>query len=676
VKKILGIHILTITLQLITIVGFGQNDTVPTVTRSENKVIIGGEKYYVHEVEKGETLYSISKAYNVSKKIIARENPDVFLGLHPGQALKIPFKEDKKIQTVQKDTNRFFYHKVKKGQTLYSLSRRYKTNIDTIKKYNPILAKQELKTNQVIKIPKKVTAGKTDQPTVDTTKKPETAQRKGDFIYHRVKPSETLYSISQKYDVGIKDIIKVNKGIDKKNLQFDRMLRIPVPKDTLREHFAIERKAREITSKDTAAKYTDIRKTIFDCDSSDYFKMNKMNVTLFLPFYTSKNFERYYIDSSKVKENGEKKYKKVKRNPYYIYPPSKNFIEFYEGILLALDTLKQSGISVNLKVIDTKKDTNYVKQQLRKNDLSNEDLFIGPVYDDNFQIVADYAKKHNVNIVSPFPKEKESIQTNPNLIQIYPTRETQLERYASYISRFNDKNMILVHTGDSLYYPRIRKFKQKIFNYISRDTSLSDIRFKEVAYRDSMFYLQQALNKNEENIVIVPSQKEAFVSDVITNLNTLTKKDYNIRVFGYQQWEDFVNVNPEYFYNLGVNIFTPFHVNYKKPIVKKTVKEYRKQFKTEPTEYVFHGFDIGYYFINALYRYGNNFKNCLHNYHPDLCHSNFLFYREQSTLGIENISIYVLEYKSDFTIQEFKLSLEPPKNVSNKKKKEVSVLEK
>ena len=681
VKKIASINIFTLVLCLIPILSFAQNDTVPEIKRSDNKVIIGGEKYYIHEVEKGQTLYSISKAYNVPEKVIARENPDIFLGLQPGQALKIPFSpEQKKAETIQKDSSLFFFHRVKKGQTLYSLSRRYKTDIDTIKKYNPILSKEELKTNQVIKIPRKITAKQVEKSRIDTARTKETAQRKGEYIYHRVKPNETLYSISQKYNTGVKDILNANTGIDKDNLQFDRMLRIPAPKDTLRKRYVTERDTQDIITKDTSiAQYTDIKKTIFECDSTDRFKNQSMNVTLFLPLYADKNFERYYIDSSKVKKNGEKKYKKVKRNPYYIYPPSKSFIEFYEGILLALDTLKKSGISVNLKVFDTKKDTSHIKRKLRNNNLSNEDLIIGPVYDENFRIVSNYASKHNINIVSPFPKEHQSIRTNPNLIQIYPTRQTQLERYASYISRFNDKNMILVHTGDSLYYPRIREFKEKIFSYISRDTSLSDIRFKEVAYRDSMFYLQQALNKGEQNIVIVPSQKEAFVSDVITNLNTLTKKDYDIRVFGYSQWEDFVNVNPEYFYNLSVNLFTPFHVNYKKPIVRRTVKKYREQFKTEPSEYVFHGFDIGYYFLNALHKYGENFKNCLHNYHPELCHSNFLFYREHRSLGIENISIYVLEYKSDYTIEEFKLSFGPPRKKvkkSQEKEEQISILDK
>ena len=69
---------------------FAQSDTV-IVEKSKDKVIIGGQVYYVHIVKKGETLFSLSNAYNITQKEIAKENPEIFLGLQIGQALKIPY---------------------------------------------------------------------------------------------------------------------------------------------------------------------------------------------------------------------------------------------------------------------------------------------------------------------------------------------------------------------------------------------------------------------------------------------------------------------------------------------------------------------------------------------------------------------------------------------------------
>ncbi|MCK7496006.1 MAG: LysM peptidoglycan-binding domain-containing protein [Comamonadaceae bacterium] len=68
---------------------FAQSDTLK-IEKSTDKVMIGGQVYYVHIVKAGETLYSLSNAYGVSQKEIAKENPEIFLGLIVGQALKIP----------------------------------------------------------------------------------------------------------------------------------------------------------------------------------------------------------------------------------------------------------------------------------------------------------------------------------------------------------------------------------------------------------------------------------------------------------------------------------------------------------------------------------------------------------------------------------------------------------
>jgi hypothetical protein len=275
-------------------------------------------------------------------------------------------------------------------------------------------------------------------------------------------------------------------------------------------------------------------------------------------------------------------------------------------------------------------------------------------------MMARYAKKNKIHIVSPFSKSRRWVLENPYLIQIYPSKTAQLDQFASYISGFSDKNMILVHTGDSLYYPEIRRFKDKIFTYISHDTTFADVRFKEVAFRDSLFYLKQAMNKGEKNVVVVPSEDEAFVTDVVTNLNTLSKQGYEMQVFGYSNWQDFVNIELEYFYNINLCLFTSFHVDYKRPPVKRVVRKYRDTFFSEPTRYVFHGFDITYYFLNALYRYGRDFDECLHRYNIPLCHSDYRFFRRGRDSGLENVSLYLLHYHGDLTMDRINLEPQQP----------------
>ncbi|MBS3774948.1 MAG: LysM peptidoglycan-binding domain-containing protein [Bacteroidales bacterium] len=623
-----------------------QEDRVE-VERSDEKVMIGGEVYYVHVVKKGQTLYSISKAYNVGQKEIARENPDILMGLRTGQALKIPFRPEKEEETKAKDTTQYYYHEVKAGETLFSLSRRYQVSEEVIKKYNPVLYEEELQARQVYRIPKQPELAEEDSTRAKTVSGE-------DYILHEVKKKETLYSLSKQYGLEIRDIIQANEKLQDEELQYGSVIKIPKKEE--KEEELLTTGEDQMAYDTVPSHYQAMREYAPTCDSSDYFKNNVVEVGVFLPFFLEENAEQFYIDSSKTNDEGEKIYKKVQRDPFYIYPRSQNFIRFYEGMLVALDSLSNKGVSVRLKVFDTADDPDKVKQILSDNSLENLDLIIGPVYQECFSVMADFAKENQIHIVSPFSRENKILADNPYVIQIRPSREAQLDQFVSYISSYSDNNMIMVHSGDSLYYPRIRRYKQRLFNRMSQDTSFGDVRFKEVAFKDSMFYLEQAMNKGEENIIMVPSEDEAFVTDVVTNLNTLAKKGYDMRVFGYSNWQDFVNIELEYFYNINLSLYTSFHVNYQDDLINPVIRNYRAMFSSEPGSYAFHGFDIGYYFLNAMYRFGRDFEKCLPYYDISLCHSNYKFYRPYRRSGLENVSLNILRYRDDLTIQTIDLN--------------------
>ncbi len=648
--KAFRLYALVATLLLVSFSGIAQEDKVE-VERSGDKVVIDGKVYYVHIVKKGQTPYSISKAYNISTKELAEENPDILMGLRAGQALKIPFHPEKEEKAETEDTTKFIYHKAKRGETLFSLSRRYRVTEEAIKKYNPVLYKEELQARQVYRIPKK---GK------QVTEKDTTRAKKitgEDFILHEVKKKETLYSLSKKYGVEIRDIIQANEKLQEEELQYGSVIRIPkTSKQEEQEPDLLAREEQQMTYDTVPSYYQAKRPYSPECDTSDHFKNNVVNVGVFLPFFLEKNAKEYYIDSSKTNEEGEKIYKKIKRDPYYIYPRSENFLKFYEGMMVALDSLSNKGINVKLNVFDTADDPEKVRQILSNQYLSNLDLIIGPVYQESFSIMADFARENQIHIVAPFARENKILADNPYVIQIRPSREAQLEQFTSYISNYSNSNMIMVHSGDSLYYPEIRRFKHRLFNKMSQDTTFGDVRFKEVAFKDSIFYLEQAMNKGEENVVVVPSDNEAFVTDVVTNLNTLAKQGYNMRVFGYSSWQDFVNIELEYFYNINLSLFTSFHIDYQAEPIKSVIMDYRDMFGAEPGSYAFHGFDISYYFLSAIYRFGRDFEKCIPYYDIPLCHSDYNFYRPYRGSGLENISLVILEYRDDLTIETINLN--------------------
>ncbi len=165
---------------------------------------VGRQTFVLHKVDKGETIYSISRRYNVETKNVLKANSNSN-NLSIGQVLRIPVKNVSSISAISKT------HKVAPGETLYSISKKYGINVDQLKRWNG-LVNSNLSLGQVIKVSKPVSQ-KTDNVSTD-------------FLIHKVRHGETFYAISKKYDVSVPQIQSWNRGISANDLHEGQQLRI------------------------------------------------------------------------------------------------------------------------------------------------------------------------------------------------------------------------------------------------------------------------------------------------------------------------------------------------------------------------------------------------------------------------------------------------------------------
>lgn len=177
-------------------------------------------KYIPYLVKKGDTLYSIAKKYDISVEEIKKINGIQDNSISVGQILKIPTNKELNFSQTLKtsenfpsqENNQILYHKVKKGETLYSLSKRYGIPLQELKKLNN-LKTTKLKVGQTIKI---------SQNLVKTEKKPEEKE----FILYEVKEGDTLRTISLKHNVPI-ELIKNLNDIKDNVIFVGQKLKIP-----------------------------------------------------------------------------------------------------------------------------------------------------------------------------------------------------------------------------------------------------------------------------------------------------------------------------------------------------------------------------------------------------------------------------------------------------------------
>jgi LysM repeat protein/ABC-type branched-subunit amino acid transport system substrate-binding protein len=624
-----------------------QTDPV-TIEKSKNKVIIGGKGYFVHIVKKGETLYSLSNVYNVSQKDIAKENPEIFLGLQIGQALKIPIinteSEENKILS-----NDYVYHRVKKGQTLYSLAKKYNVSQEDIMACNTTV-RYGINIDQIVKIPK-------SKDVVDALRFPVKESLKDTFtiadqyIYHIVKEKETVYYLTGLYKI-TEDILLEHNPLINEDLQIGQTLKIPKLEDI--ESSIVLLKSTELSDtilyeKRSLIAYSDSAKLPI-CEGLSTEQTEPYHIALLLPFYLDKNDEEFYIDSSEVGDFGKKIYEKIFYHPHYIYSRSVAFVEFYQGFLLAVDSLKHKGLSINLHVYDTQNDTARIKEILDFPEFANNNLIIGPVYNHEIEVVSEFSKENQIKMISPLSDNLRQVNENPYLFQVYPSYNSQIDEFAKFVSIFGAKNIVLVHNGDSLGYSNVQMVKDKIFNNLSIDTLVNNIQFKELVFEDSINVLEHALNDELENVFIIPSNEEAFVTDVLTNLNTLKMFGHQVRVVGLDRWPGFENIDPEYYFNLDVCVSSPFFIDYHDDDVKSFVLKYRDTYKIEPNQYAIHAYDVGLYFLSAMLNYGENFENCIYNHKIDLLQADYNFVRWYENSGFENTNVDIIKYFKGYNI--------------------------
>ncbi|MCD6347805.1 MAG: LysM peptidoglycan-binding domain-containing protein [Bacteroidales bacterium] len=622
---------------------------VPTkVTRSTNIISLDGKQFYLHKVKKGHTLYSIAKEYGVTQKIIAQENPVVKLGpLRNGQTLKIPFiGTTQPVEELNRDLDKYIYHIVEPKQTLSAISRLYKIPVQNIIDLNPGV-ETVLPMGKELRIPRtQIQPVKESYQPIDTL----------GYIFHKVKPKETLFSLSRLYGMSVKEIKKVNPGL-RWGITIGEIIKIPSssvknlstnkPSDVVH----IEPKAN-----DTAMIFD---RLITDSCGSMITPHNqtRFNVAFLLPLYVNTNDTLHLNDTVAYPKND-------------VYSRALPFLEYLEGSLLAIDSLRQSGLTMDVHIYDTERSPSVVRNLLTSGKLNDIDLIFGPVYPETIEIASIFSRLKHIPMVSPLSSKGAGIEDNPFLFQVNPTEELQHELASIYLSRFYDKNILLIK--DTNDYNRVtNRYSRRIYNYLTYKLNPDDLRYRQVLFTDKnravtmedslAFRLEDVISLGRSNLVIIPSTNKVFVADIINRLNNLTLH-YDITVFGNPQWGRFDALQLESLYNLNLHYYTNFsnpYVNYADSLTLDVCKRYRLNWNNEPTRFSFQGFDVTYYFIKALYLFGNTMVNKVDCWpailnHPTL-QTNFYFAHRSPSGGFENQALSIVRYNRE-TMEKEKIN--------------------
>jgi LysM repeat protein len=620
----------------------GQTLKIPQNTQFQDEIAEVPEgSQVIHTVEQGETLYAIAREYGITIGEIKMVNPGLNNTLSIGQQIIIPNQnkeevstEEKKPENKETQLEEFI---VTDEESIFVVARKNAISVDTLRDYNPGL-NEAVYMGQVIKIPKNIAYK--------------------DYIIHKVPNRDKLVRIAQDYGVDYGLILAMNPEVSKRVKSGDRV-KIPVemqkPPDTDDQQ---EFESREMEHPK------------FECEKIDINPDHVFNVALMLPLYLEEVDSLYNQETADVSQISSL--------------PAFRFIQFYEGFKVAIDSVRKKGMNLNLFVYDLDNTPEKVDKVLAASELSSMDLIVGPVFSKDFTNVARFAQTFGIPIVNPLSSRQEIIQNNPNVFKIKPGLDYQVDQLLNYVlENYPRENIVVVRNNKYKYQSEVsyirnylnsrrdlrifipnEKLKSKldqiekgdgdnmpmstiltenkVLNKDDIEKNLNDSTYfsnivKEVIYvNDSTTGLEMNLSRVRENVVIALTDEKVFAQELLSKLNKL-RLNHNITLFGIPEWESFDNLETKQLLNLNFHSFTSAFVDYNSPRTKKWINDFRDRYSTEPSlnRYAFQGFDIGWYFLNVLFLYGEDFEQCLSDYDNKLIHTEFDFEKTEGN-GYEN----------------------------------------
>lgn len=499
------------------------------------------------------------------------------------------------------DGKDYYIHTVKKGESIWKLALAYSVTAEDITSNNPG-SYRKIKPGQMLKIP--VKKGQSNATSATTS--------------HVVEKGENLYGIAKTYSVTVDDIKKVNPGISE-NIKPGQTILIPVKNATGNKNK---------NNNDSIS--TDYNATNYNCNNPKL--LDSYNIALMIPFYLN-DISQIHPDDQDIKEKDASDY------------TSFTYVQFYEGILLAIDSLKKKGFSAKVYVYDVDEDSASTAMILEKPELAKMHLIIGPFFEGSLKIVAKFAQKHNIKIVDPVSTDEEILKDNTSLFEVSPSISMQLIQLAAWIvGRYPTSQVVVVNNNEDNEKQYISVFKSALKEQL-KIAGVKDTSIKEAIYDQSgLTGITRYFRSTDTNIVVTLSNNEIFVTNYVSKLNEIYDK-YKMIVIGLPGWKNYDNIETEYLQNINLHMFSSSFIDYTKDNVKNFIYAFRDLYKTEPDKYAFQGYDVAMFFFTALSNYGLNFDKCIDKVGGSYLQNNYKFVKTGNKDGFDNSYLNIYRYE-------------------------------
>jgi len=285
----------------------------------------------------------------------------------------------------------------------------------------------------------------------------------------------------------------------------------------------------------------------------------------------------------------------------------KRMIEYYRGVLMACDSLKLEGISVDVRAWNIAKNAN-VSSLLEDKGVAECDLIIGPFYSNQLKQVSDFAIDNNIKVLLPFPIKITDVSARQNLFLANMSDDSFNEStILNFLDKFADCKTVFIDCNDSL--SRKGRFTMELRKRLTasgRSFSITNLNSRENDF-------SKAFSRTQPNVVVLNTATSPQLNVAFSKLNNLVvnEKDVVVSMFGYPEWMNYTTYNLDNYYQFDTYIPTTHYLNPLSARTKRIQQKYRWNFHADmlsvTPRLAIAGFDHAYFFIKGMKLYGSDF---------------------------------------------------------------------
>lgn len=427
---------------------------------------------------------------------------------------------------------------------------------------------------------------------------------------HKVKKKETIFGIAKMYDLTLDDLMKANPEMNQPGYELKKG-------DVLKIPFSSKMVAPVVKDSSPVSE----RPKTQTVDTDDV-RQREIRVGVMLPLHNI---------------NGD----------------GKRMVEYYRGILMACDSLKKQGISVDVHAWNAAEDAD-LTPILQDKAASKCDIIFGPLYSKQMQQLSDFVLRHNIRLVIPFSISAPQLLTNRNIFQIWqsPTNINDAT-IVHYLDRFKDYHPVFIDCNDSTS-------KKGIFTFgLRRQLEGRGIEYSVTNLKSGEENFSKAFSRTKKNMVILNTGRSPELGVAFAKINGLkfNNPTLEITMFGYTEWLMYTRTHLENFYKYDTYIPSTFYYNALSSQTERLEQKYRWNFHSDMQQalprFALTGFDHAFFFLKGLHKYGKTFSGAagMFGYAPV---QTPLVFERMGNGGLQNHSLLFVHYTPEHRIETVK----------------------